>query len=111
MEEEGWFSRYAEDYGATLTFAENAVTIAMPDTTGLGVKLSTGWNNCSFGYHANGPVVGKYKFSCTISSAGNKQVAGGFTIRTSGDDRAITTEYTVDKVPGVRTVHTFTKKQ
>ncbi len=110
MEEEGWFSRYAEDYGATLTFAENAVTIAMPDTTGLGVKLSTGWNNCSFGYHANGPVVGKYKFSCTISSAGNKQVAGGFTIRTSGDDRAITTEYTVDKVPGVRTVHTFTKK-
>lgn len=104
MEEEGWFSRYAEDYGATLTFAENAVTIKMPSSG------KTGWNNCSFGYHANGPFVGKYKFSCTISSAGNKQVAGGFTLRTSGDDRAITTEYTVEEVPGVRTVHTFTKK-
>lgn len=104
MEEEGWFSRYAEDYGATLTFAENTATIKMPSSG------NTGWNNCSFGYHANGPFVGKYKFSCIISSAGNKQVAGGFTIRTSGDDRAITTEYTVEKVPGVRTVHTFTKK-
>lgn len=104
MEEEGWFSRYAADYGATLAFADGAVSITMPESG------NRGWNNCSFGYHANGPVVGKYKFSCTISSAGNKQVAGGFMIRTSGDDRAITTEYSVDGVPGVRTVHTFTKK-
>lgn len=104
MEEEGWFSRYAADYGATLAFADGAVSITMPESG------NRGWNNCSFGYHANGPVVGKYKFSCTISSPGNKQVAGGFMIRTSGDDRAVTTEYTVDKVPGVRTIHSFTKK-
>ncbi len=104
MENEGWFSRYAKDYGATLTFAENAVTIKMPSSG------STGWNHCSFGYHADGPFDGKYKFSCTISSAGNKQVAGGFSIRTSSDDMAITTEYTVDEVAGVRTIHSFTKK-
>lgn len=104
MENEGWFSRYATDYGAELTFAENAVTIKMPSSG------STGWNNCSFGYHADGPFDGKYKFSCTISSAGNKQVAGGFSIRTSSDDRAITTEYTTNKVAGVRTIHSFTKK-
>ena len=104
MENEGWFSRYAKDYGATLTFAENAVTIKMPSSG------STGWNHCSFGYHADGPFDGKYKFFCTISSAGNKQVAGGFSIRTSSDDMAITTEYTVDEVAGVRTIHSFTKK-
>ena len=104
MENEGWFSRYAKDYGATLTFAENAVTIKMPSSG------STGWNHCSFGYHADGPFDGKYKFSCTISSAGNKQVAGGFSIRTSSDDMAITTEYTVEEVAGVRTIHSFTKK-
>ena len=104
MENEGWFSRYATNYGATLTFAENVVTIKMPSSG------NTGWNNCSFGYHADGPFDGKYKFSCTISSAGNKQVAGGFSIRTSSDDMAITTEYTVEEVAGVRTIHSFTKK-
>ena len=104
MTEEGWFSRYADNYGAGLTFTDNVVTIKMP------ASGTTGWNHCSFGYHANGPVVGKYKFSCTISSPGNKQVAGGFMIRTSGDDRAVTTEYTVEETPGVRTIHSFTKK-
>ena len=105
MEEEGWFSRYAEDYGATLKFAESAVTIQMPDTTDLGKVLTTGWNQCSFGYHANGPVSGNYKFSCTISSVGNIKTSGGFMLRTSDDKMAFTTAYN----EGFRTTHTFTK--
>lgn len=99
MENEGWFSRYADDYGATLTFAENAVTIQMPE---IG---STGWNNCSFGYHANGPlakVSGEYKFSCTISGDIGSQ--GGIMIRTSTDKEV----FTIITSDGRKTINTFT---
>lgn len=105
MEEEGWFSRYASDYGASLTFAKDTVTIAMPDTTGLGVKLSTGWNNCSFGYHANGPlakVSGEYKFSCKITGDIGSQ--GGIMVRTSTDKEA----FTIITSSGFKTINTFT---
>ena len=99
MENEGWFSRYADNYGATLTFAENAVTIQMPENG------STGWNNCSFGYHANGPlakVSGEYKFSCTISGDIGSQ--GGIMIRTSTDKEA----FTIITSDGRKTINTFT---
>lgn len=105
MEEEGWFSRYASENGATLTFAENTATIEMPDTTGLGIKLTTGWNNYSFGYHANGPLAktnGEYKFSCTIS--GNTGSQGGIMIRTSTDKEA----FTIITSTGRKTINTFT---
>lgn len=105
MEEEGWFSRYASDYGASLTFAKDTVTIAMPDTTNLGVELSTGWNNCSFGYHANGPlakVSGEYKFSCKITGDIGSQ--GGIMVRTSTDKEA----FTIITSSGFKTINTFT---
>lgn len=100
MEEEGWFSRYAEDYGATLTFEANSVKIKMP-TTGENV----GWNNCSFGYHANGPlakVSGEYKFSCKITGDTGSQ--GGIMVRTSTDKEA----FTIITASGRKTINTFT---
>lgn len=99
MEQEGWFSRYAGDYGATLTFAEDTVKIKMPKTG------TVGWNNCSFGYHANGPlakVSGEYKFSCTITGAVGAN--GGIMVRTSTDKEA----FTIITSSGFKTINTFT---
>lgn len=100
MEQEGWFSRYAGDYGATLTFAEDTVKIKMPETT-----ENLGWNYCSFGYHANGPlakVSGEYKFSCTITGAVGAN--GGIMVRTSTDKEA----FTIITSSGFKTINTFT---
>ena len=100
MEEEGWFSRYAEDYGATLTFEANSVKIKMPTTS-----ENVGWNNCSFGYHANGPlakVSGEYKFSCKITGDTGSQ--GGIMVRTSTDKEA----FTIITASGRKTINTFT---
>ena len=81
MTEPGWFTRYAADHGAAVSFAAGAVSVTMP--TGS----IRGWNNCSFGYHAKGeyPLLKNARYRLTFNVSGTA-TAGGVLVRTSQDN-------------------------
>ena len=81
MTESGWFTRYAANHGATVSFAAGAVSVTMP--TGS----TRGWNNCSFGYHAKGeyPLLKNARYRLTFNVSGTA-TAGGVLVRTSQDN-------------------------
>lgn len=102
MTEDGWFTRYDESYGAKVTFENGQVKLKMPESA-----QQVGWNNCSLGYHASGPFVGKYKLTCTFTAPSGSR--GGFTFRSSDDKSAFGIAYTdSEQNSGLRGVHSFT---
>lgn len=105
MDNEGWFTRYNEDYGASVSFVSDTATITLSDTIST---ARTGWNWGSFGYHANGPLAGKsYRVTCTINATNGSR--GGIMIRTSGDNAGFSIPIISEgEQTGLRTIHSFT---
>ena len=99
MTDSGWFTRYAADYGATVSFAAGAVSVTMPATDD-----SRGWNNCSFGYHAQEewPLLKDARYRLTFNVSGSA-TAGGVLVRTSLDNYNLT----LVQDEGLSSVQTF----
>ncbi len=109
IQENGWFKRFNDAYGASLTFNDGNVQIIMPETcedpaiTGV---TKIGWNMCAFGYHINGPIQNsRYQFTCEVTGNSGNGTAGGIMVRTSEDDNNFGIE--IDDSENKKTINTF----